>query len=147
MKKSLTPFVVSNYKIHKADLRYQEEYSMQYYCMTLLYTFAKMKLLTLIWALYLAMLSFAPCSDADNSCEDVVSVQPGDHNHNGDRDDNCTPFCHCSCCSINIAVYNFNLAESIVPMELFVEKKVTIRKISHTSDYSGNIWQPPKISA
>lgn len=115
--------------------------------MSLFNTFAKMKLLALIWTFYLALLSFAPCTDADNDCGDKPIAQVNKHDHNDDKDDNCTPFCHCSCCSINIAVYNFNLAESILPLGSFIEEKVTIRNISHTSDYYGNIWQPPKISA
>ncbi len=118
---------------------------MQYHCTPLLYNFTAMKLLTLIWALYLVALSLAPCSDAVNNCEDNAIVEQTDnHDHNKDQDDNCTPFCHCACCSINIAVYNFSLEEALRTPEYFVEKKTIFRDISHTADYYGNIWQPPK---
>lgn len=108
--------------------------------------------LKVIWAIYLVVLSFVPCSDAVNRCADSAGTHKitlaTEHDHQEDSDDNCTPFCHCTCCSISITLTDTRLVplfERILPD--FITKKVYIKDHFLPSDYFGNIWQPPRLTA
>lgn len=107
-----------------------------------------MKWLLTIWAVYLLALASLPCSDASNQCKDngpkVETVKA--HSHEKDKDDNCAPFCYCSCCSVSFASFDFKLLEVTQPKVAFAEKKITLRNHQLVSNYYGNIWNPPKLT-
>ncbi|MET7001448.1 DUF6660 family protein [Chitinophaga defluvii] len=107
-----------------------------------------MKWFALTLVFYLSALLLVPCSDAINRCErGTPTSQRESHNHSQDKNDNCTPFCHCNCCSVSMATYNFNLPELNIPLPAFSGQKVALRDFHFTSRYVGNIWQPPRIVA
>lgn len=92
-------------------------------------------------------LALVPCSDTANSCEDnnAVSLPVDNHNHGEDADDSCTPFCHCSCCSISLTVFNFCSFTLTQPTVEFIEEVLYSTYSNFHSSYQGTIWQPPKI--
>lgn len=107
-----------------------------------------MKWFLTIWTFYLMVLAALPCSDASNQCEDTVpKIETAQaHEHNQDSDDNCSPFCYCSCCSVSIGSFNFKPFEIKQPKVAFSTKKFTIRDYNLISRYQGNIWKPPKFT-
>lgn len=106
-----------------------------------------MKLLTIILASYLIVLSLLPCSDKRNVAVSgkenrkisvLVNYQRDHH-----KTDNCTPFCHCSCCSTTVlfqtvAVVNAHEWKTSIQKVYFVE--------SFVSHDEKSIWQPPQLS-
>ncbi|WP_148233479.1 DUF6660 family protein [Pseudopedobacter saltans] len=107
-----------------------------------------MRWIATIFLFYFTVLFAVPCSDAKNSCEDAKPIAKEQaHNHGGDHDDNCTPFCQCTCCSVSVDTFVFISHKFDIPVQLFSTKKTEIRDISFTSNYLDNIWQPPKSKA
>ena len=101
-----------------------------------------------ICTFYLMALSCFPCSDANNQCVDTSSkiAIPQTHAHNRDNDDNCSPFCYCSCCSVSIASYQFKPFEIEQPKVAFITEKITFRDYTLISIYYGSVWHPPKFT-
>ncbi len=108
-----------------------------------------MRFITFLLAIYILLLSIVPCSDTHNDCvtKDTQKKEIGTshHDHNQDQDDNCSPFCTCSCCAMAYTVMNFSQYECKVLKEYTFSEKVAIPEESYHSNYYGNIWQPPKI--
>ena len=104
-----------------------------------------MRWVATIFLFYFMALFTVPCSDAKNSCKDDKPVaKEQTHSHNRDHDDNCTPFCLCTCCSVSIDTFVFIPHKFNIPIQTFSTKKTAIRDILFTSNYLSNIWQPPK---
>ncbi|MEZ5055222.1 MAG: DUF6660 family protein [Chitinophagales bacterium] len=103
-----------------------------------------MKYLVFIFSIYVLALSVVPCSDIKNECFNQKATEK-QHHHNQDADDNCTPFCTCTCCINGVTIAN--------PQHLVTDNfytSTTIEKIptfntQFISSFEGNIWQPPKI--
>jgi len=102
-----------------------------------------MKILSFICIVVVLVLNFVPCADAYDQEEilQTVSIAAG-HQDVPVHADECTPFCHCSCCA------------STVVVKLIVSPTVPF-KINNFSyiPYSGAeslevslpIFQPPKL--
>ncbi|TXH21148.1 MAG: hypothetical protein E6Q95_04325 [Chitinophagaceae bacterium] len=107
-----------------------------------------MKWFATILCLYLSVLLVYPCSDSTMDCTKIVqdSTETA-HHHNGKTNDSCTPFCFCSCCSIQISAYHFNYSTLGIPTKKYYSPLNVIEEIKFISNYYGNIWQPPKIIA
>jgi hypothetical protein len=89
------------------------------------------------------------CSDTDkctdNSQTEIAnhSKDPKDHQN---ENDNCNPFCSCACCG-QVFYPNFQLGRiaSSKPVQN-LKQFFFYTNISLSSDFFGNIWQPPKFS-
>jgi len=74
---------------------------------------------------YILALFTVPCGDINNSCEALSKyANETSHRHDKDKDDYCTPFCQCTCCSISVVSFSFNVPELHVPIQLFLKKKM-----------------------
>lgn len=92
-------------------------------------------------------LSVLPCGDAKAMAINVKEqITRDSHNaaddHEDNHQDNCSPLCICSCCSV-ASVFNPLISVEVNPIE---------NHISHASRYSGAlisislpIWQPPQL--
>jgi hypothetical protein len=94
------------------------------------------------------VLSVIPCSDVQNECNDTKPNQEMAHNHDHqqDKDDNCSPFCICACCGTSVTVIEFFPLSLQVPVFFPTAPKVALRNFFFVSNFYGNIWQPPKIN-
>ena len=112
-----------------------------------------MRCIAFIMAVLVLALSFFPCEEADINAEGSMQHREVYHNaakkttapddHGGDHKDNCSPFCHCSCCAgfsmnhqlaeltTNLAPYNPAYASHYL---------MAVREVSIP------IWQPPQLS-
>lgn len=109
--------------------------------------FAPMKFFAYFMALYILVLSVVPCSDVHNNCNDkkATTELTQNHDHQQDKDDNCSPFCTCTCCSANVIALDFKPFQIKNPTQFSFSQKVATRNFSFISNFYGNIWQPPKI--
>lgn len=103
------------------------------------------KFLKIILSVHFLLLSCMPCADAETSNynnsgpEWVHSVK---HHH----DDFCSPFCICSCCgSVVISHPQVESFEFFHP-NFIPEQKTAGYEFAFISNFTGNIWQPPKIN-
>ncbi|MEZ0612350.1 DUF6660 family protein [Fibrella sp. WM1] len=120
-------------------------------CICWVRTFAAVKWLTTILAIYLMMLSLWPCADEAMTTRvpvttDVVVAAPPSHpaSHQHDHDQ-CTPFCTCSCCAATItAIPRFSY--SLGPAVRFVA--ITTDGFCYAPTRwvapPATIWQPPQ---
>jgi hypothetical protein len=109
-------------------------------------TFVNLKWSSLIFSLYIIVQSCLPCGDSQEC--DVTKIgqsfelatQHSDHEH---EKENCTPFCSCSCCGSQVykALAEFHVSKIVH----YAEKAVPFYQVSFNSQYTGKIWQPPKI--
>jgi hypothetical protein len=101
-----------------------------------------MKFLTLLASFYMLALSCVPCICEDNCAnEKTEQSKPADKR----QEDNCTPFCSCSCC--HSVVFNLKPILSAKKLSEFQAKATfELADENFTSYNSHNIWQPPKLS-
>lgn len=115
-----------------------------------------MKILVLIWSIYILALSVMPCTDARNECYNTTISQIGlteNHSHTQDANDNCSPFCVCTCCNtitinldcLPIQIHHFIHTAVKKITTYFISEKIRIRRFCFLSNYFDNIWRPPKI--
>ena len=106
-----------------------------------------MKWFATVLCVYLSILVVIPCSDTSLECSNTIEQTTTEtaHNHNGKTNDSCTPFCFCSCCSLQISAYYFNHSELGITIQKYTTPQNIIQDIRFISNYYGNIWQPPKI--
>ncbi|WP_367916120.1 DUF6660 family protein [Leadbetterella sp. DM7] len=108
-----------------------------------------MRLFAYIFSIYILALSVVPCSDAYNDCQNDTAYKEYSqaHNHHTDHNDNCSPFCTCTCCSTSVNLkftsHKFQITKLVVSSQI----TYPVRDFSFVSNYYGNIWQPPKIKA
>ena len=111
--------------------------------------FTSMKIFLLIFNLYLLVLPCLSCADADDCVnEDKTSIgihTNGDNPTKENHEDNCTPFCHCACCTTSI-VFQLNNIERNSKVYYTTVKFSTI-DINFISNDINAIWQPPKFAA
>jgi len=105
-----------------------------------------MKLFTSFIALYMVLLSIAPCGDKKD-CKIISNqfsyISIADHSSEKTHtEEACTPFCSCNCCSISMLK-----SCNIFPTKIKEEQrdknisysKAKLPKTAHS------IWQPPKL--
>jgi hypothetical protein len=106
-----------------------------------------MKWPLLFFALYILILSCIPCfcnvmEGAVRSEQQAISPS---HHHNDHEEENCNPFCACSCCPGATFYYQryFSMAK---PELQSIVTSFAITDQSFTSYNSHTIWQPPRYS-
>ncbi|WP_186988656.1 DUF6660 family protein [Constantimarinum furrinae] len=103
-----------------------------------------MKAVTLIFALFMLLLSFKPCSDgfsADHN-EDPIAIE--DHDHSEDSDDSCPAVCFCNCCGTSVT---FELLEQFLPKNplQIISIPVSDYISLYSFNYLNSIWHPPQF--
>ncbi|TLP79781.1 DUF6660 family protein [Maribacter sp. ACAM166] len=102
-----------------------------------------MKNLTIILAIYLLGLNFAPCSDTIADNDDVQTeysqATDGDHNHNSS--DLCSPFCQCHCCHMH--TIDFGLIP-YVPFQPYISNEVFAYSQNAGKNFPISLLQPPR---
>ena len=107
-----------------------------------------MKLLNLLFSIYIIALSCMPCADAEiNIGNKTASIYtetnlPLDKHH----DDTCSPFCICNCCHWNGFYKTIDYADITVGIKIATEKTTIEYTSTLFSNFRNSIWQPPQIS-
>ncbi|WP_396022329.1 DUF6660 family protein [Cerina litoralis] len=104
-----------------------------------------MKLLAYILSIYFLGLILVPCGDnataADLDENFIVSQLDIEHNH-GHSDDQCSPFCQCHCCHVNV-IYSASNPHQIITVEISSVQPFHFNR--RALDFIPSILQPPKI--
>lgn len=106
-----------------------------------------MKVVSFILSIYMLLVSFVPCTDGmdctdTNTATHAATTGHQDHQH--EHEDDCPPFCNCSCCSIVIT--------QPAPPIFFADKKPGVAVTKQFAAYQCNyfysnlsaVWQPPR---
>jgi hypothetical protein len=104
-----------------------------------------MKLFTLLFGIYMLLLSGLPCSDADECgpAKEKISTTSNRKDQHREKD-NCTPFCNCACCAAPVSLQQPVIYR--LPKPAFLAKKYPVIDINFTSSGRSAIWQPPRLS-
>jgi len=97
------------------------------------------KLITLIFAFLILVLSSVPCSDEVG--EIAQTENHSDHDH---EEDNCPPFCICACCGVNFSLQTDKF-EMLTIVEVAASNNFYHNNV-YTKGYVNAVWQPPSIS-
>lgn len=106
-----------------------------------------MKRFWAIFSIYILFLSIAPCGDERNCNEfaethtNVTANTAQDASH---QDEVCSPFCMCACCGCQ--GFHLEPFSGSIALVQTADKKITPHQSEFVSQFSANIWQPPKIS-
>ena len=103
-----------------------------------------MRSFALIMAFLVLALSIVPCADRDASANDnIKSELVKSTQQKGDpQQDDCSPFCHCTCCAgfsfnNNIATISSPAIIILTDFSSFLPANLIERSLP--------VWQPPKI--
>lgn len=104
-----------------------------------------MKFFAVIMAFLVIVLSCMPCADT-SAMKSVDSKQPiaktMESNDTGEHNDNCSPFCHCTCCSCT-SINEVQIFTSFIP--IYPSNTTTTYLPENTREISLPIWQPPQL--
>lgn len=111
-----------------------------------------MKFISAILGVYILALAVLPCADEAGWCvfdvEDTFGIElheSGNHDHENECSDHCSPLCTCNCCHITVrAPVKSDFAISAPEFILSGTPLLESSLIDLTS--VTDIWQPPKLS-
>ena len=101
-----------------------------------------MRVFSMICVMVVLVLNFVPCADLHEDSKAETSFAIADHHNDTSTADNCTPFCHCSCCASTVVVKIF--ATPSVPFNITFPSYI-LHFEGDAKDVSLPIFQPPKI--
>ncbi|MCK9203811.1 MAG: hypothetical protein M0P58_05155 [Bacteroidales bacterium] len=101
------------------------------------------RILAILLALYILVLTFIPCVDETLHCCEIthLALTTTTNDTHSDQHDTCSPFCTCSCCSLAM--------EITLPMVMIFVNSDPLRLevwdiIPLHSSLISSIWEPPK---
>ena len=105
-----------------------------------------MRLIAVIFSMYVIMLTAIPCIDRYYDANQVdkteLTHENQDSHHHSDSD-NCSPFCTCNCCATAVIIQPMMVKLTCFS---FIQKQYFPVTSVFISDPLANIWQPPKIA-
>lgn len=94
-------------------------------------------------------LSVLPCSDIIECNDNAKTVITKDSNHSNHKNNKelCPPLCGCSCCGVQLAIFETQLI-SFKENSIFTfqKEKISSYETICIQKIADKIWQPPKIS-
>jgi len=104
-----------------------------------------------IFVVYMLVLLTQPCQEFVASAHEVslsqtaAAVVCGEDPESGSKTDGCSPFCICSCCSINsMGAHTASVGIESPAAAIAIPREIAAYSPQHTSSYLASIWQPPK---
>lgn len=112
--------------------------------------FRSMKIFYLTFIFYLLVLSWQPCNDLSAKISSGKSDSIAEINHLNEteepcEEDDCSPFCICSCCHISTVYANLNFSVTSAFIARFEKTSAVEYQNSYSHQNLDLIWQPPKI--
>lgn len=101
-----------------------------------------------VFIIYLVLLLTQPCPDLaamiDDDCVDgtqIVHVESP--TNSGSEDEECSPFCICSCCSHPVANHQFSFGVTTEVKTVAVAKIAADYRNPNRAAFHTSVWQPP----
>jgi hypothetical protein len=106
------------------------------------------KLLTILFSIYIIVLSCLPCADAGKAVgKSSVTVHTEKQSTTDEHsDDACSPFCICNCCHYSDFHKTTDSIIKGISLAIFIEEQTTEYTSTLFSTFQNSIWQPPQIS-
>ena len=105
-------------------------------------TFAFVKLFSIIFLVYILLLSTVPCCAFDFCNDELQENQTTDKHEHDDDCKNCSPFAVCSnCVGFTVLINAFRIER---PQQM-IEQTFTVYTQSYLPPYISSFWQPPKV--
>lgn len=104
-----------------------------------------MKLLAFILAFLVLTLSVMPCADngnPENEGKVKTELSKADQRQSDQQQDDCSPFCHCTCCA-GFSINHFITSVSIIPP--YESNELSCFLPSNVRAIALPIWQPPQL--
>ena len=102
-----------------------------------------MKFFAFIIAILVLALSIMPCADSGaNESKATTVVKKSNHQQNDPQQDDCSPFCQCSCCG-TFSPNHFITTISYIPSYLIISKSSFLS--ANILEIALPIWQPPQL--
>ncbi|HMI04897.1 MAG TPA: DUF6660 family protein [Pedobacter sp.] len=101
-----------------------------------------MKFLSFICVIIVLVLNSVPCADAHETEETQTVISTAGQQELPSHADDCTPFCHCSCCASTVVVKL--TASPAVPFKISTSAYIPHFE-GNFMDISLPIFQPPKV--
>jgi uncharacterized protein DUF6660 len=101
-----------------------------------------MRFLSFLCLLIVLVLNFVPCADAHEMEETQSVVTASGQQELPSHTDDCTPFCHCSCCASTVVVKL--TASPAVPFKISTSAHIPHFE-GNSMEVSLSIFQPPKV--
>lgn len=107
-----------------------------------------MKLITILFSIYIITLSCLPCADAGVTVGKEIASLHTDTKSPSDKqlEDVCSPFCICNCCHCSGFYKSNDYIKRALTINTFIEKQTTEYTSTLFSNFQNSIWQPPQIS-
>ncbi len=108
------------------------------------YTLGMLKVLSIIFSVYITLLTVVPCSDIPQEEAGVEKHEVTEHHdHNGDcDDDSCTPFCSCSCCHTNVTVGKVSVYHSNA-LGVLSSQNINVYIERSSTPHYNTLFRPP----
>jgi len=113
-----------------------------------------MKIAIHIFTIYMLVLSLVPCGDGGGGIVEIAKhllevehshITDHDQHSNDCGDDDCSPFCICSCCSSGID-YPVKLLLQIKRPILIVDSNPSFAPNNIAFSFNSTVWHPPTLS-
>ncbi|HEX3006631.1 MAG TPA: DUF6660 family protein [Bacteroidales bacterium] len=101
-----------------------------------------MKVLCLLFSLYVIYMVSLPCIDKELKCDHFAHSAQSTNHSDENQKDSCSPFCVCSCCNVQVVLSDFYFYNQ-PPLE-FQVLKLTLASGAERL-FPAIIWQPPKL--
>jgi hypothetical protein len=102
-----------------------------------------MRIICILFTLYLSALSVFPCSDGVACADDESAIAVSDE-HDAQEEDHCSPFCICACCSAHVQLSYSISMHALVQVPLMTLQIPDLSGV--LSDNANTIWQPPRTA-
>jgi hypothetical protein len=100
--------------------------------------------------IYLVLLVTQPCQDvvaqAGGCCDEPeMSAHFESSSHNEPSEDECSPFCICSCCGQAVASHKNSFGVTLDVETATVTASLKTYSPPDTASFTTSVWQPPKV--
>lgn len=101
-----------------------------------------MRIILAILALFVMGLTALPCVDvyAHSTHEELASEI---HTAHSQFDDDCSPFCACQCCQVQVAEYDYTFVQT--PIKLEIPTTVFHYESPDGMEIKTPLFQPPRV--
>lgn len=103
-----------------------------------------MKFFSIFLAYCILHIATLPCKDVHEFSKGLITTVIEAHENHEDHNDNCSPFCLCSCCQASVTVPSFFSNSSVVLSDL--SSILFCYNEGYTSSGFALVWHPPKVS-
>jgi hypothetical protein len=107
-----------------------------------------MRLSSLGLILYVLVLLTVPCQDAfprvnPSTTDSAIAKSELPSNQQSSQDE-CSPFCTCSCCSVSIVHQDISSLFASESAAVISESRILGHRNPYIKNHHSSIWQPPK---